>query len=533
MKFHVRLLAVIAGLGLVAAACGGSNSSSSGGSQTGGSVVNQGCDVPPRHGGTLDVLFSAEFKGFDPMLAWSNPSSGDGQRMAAIYDKLVYVDPDTVEVVPRTAESLSTTDGKVWVLKIRPGITFTDGTSYDAGAVKFNWDRLGGEGSKSPFVATLRNMTTRVVDPLTVEITLKEPNNQFGALMADQLSYIASPAALTAAGSPDAYNTAPNPVGAGPFKVRDWVKDSQLVLDRNPTYWNQPEPFLDTIVMKPVADEQQRINAFRAGQADVIWTTDPLTVDELKGISEVVSATTISTFAFRMNMAREPFNDLRVRRAMQLVVDVEQANQVLSAGAAQVPRTYLPEATGFADGSVHLPGPDLAQAQRLIDEYLADTGKTGIEFQLMTGNTPQNQRRLQLLQQQIQRLNGVTVVLNPLPTAEITPKLQGKDFDVALNSYQGVEPEPNFSESLLTGAAKNYGSYTSSAFDDLIAKARTTADPNERKKILKEAQRVLITDLPLFPFVPLPSFFVISEDVCDLNLFDDNGLLAAQVWLKG
>ena len=159
---------------------------------------------------------------------------------------------------------MTTTDGKVWTLKLRAGVKFSDGTSYDAAAVKFNWERHADPANASMYASTAQALTSEVVDPLTLKVTLSAVNGQFPRILSIQLNYIGSPTAIRAAGSQAAYNT--KPVGAGPFMLKEWVRDSQMTFVRNPSYWNAPRPYVDTLVLKSVIPEDQRLNSFKAGE---------------------------------------------------------------------------------------------------------------------------------------------------------------------------------------------------------------------------------------------------------------------------
>src|SRR5262249_12531733 len=153
-----------------------------------------------------------------------------------MFDDLVINNAQTGQVDPGTAESLTSSDGVTWNLKLRSGIKFTDGTNYDAAAVKFNWDRHADPANRSPQLGNVTAMTYYVTDPLTLKLALKQQNNQLPRLLARALGYIGSPKALTDRGT----GFMANPVGAGPFMLKDWTRDSQMTLVRNPSYWNRP-----------------------------------------------------------------------------------------------------------------------------------------------------------------------------------------------------------------------------------------------------------------------------------------------------
>ena len=225
--------------------------------------------TPPsglQRGGTLTYLKPAEIGGLDPVVL-PNSGASDGPLAAMVFDMLVYTDPNDGSVKAQTAESLTTSDALVWTLKLKPGIKFSDGTAYDAAAVKFNWDRLKDPAQHATRATQANEMQTiEVVDPLTLRITLTAKDSVFAQVVA-LIPFIGSPAAIQAKGA----NFTNAPVGAGPFLLKSWVRDSQMVWDRNPGYWNTQLPYLDHVIVKPIVDETQRVNTLAAGQADMMF----------------------------------------------------------------------------------------------------------------------------------------------------------------------------------------------------------------------------------------------------------------------
>ena len=146
----------------------------------------------------------------------------------------------------------------MWTLKLRPNIKFTDGTPFDAAAVKFNWQRLQDPNQRALLAAKANQMQSMdVIDTTTLRITLKEKNAQFPNSVV-LMSFIGSPTAIQQRGN----QFAGNPVGAGSFQFKSWVRNSALTLVRNPNYWNAPLPYLDQIVFKPVSEEQRHGQQF-------------------------------------------------------------------------------------------------------------------------------------------------------------------------------------------------------------------------------------------------------------------------------
>nr|WP_245664527.1 ABC transporter substrate-binding protein [Nocardia grenadensis] len=213
----------------------------------------------PRHGGTVTLAWNTEAQSVDPVTCAIGIGVGPCQ---AIYGALLYYDPETRSVVPGMAESFTSQDGKHWTLKLRPGVTFTDGTPFDAAAVAFNWQRALDPSMLSPSRAAARTMSWRVLDASTLAVTSTEVNHQLPYQLTESLAFVGSPTAIEREGA----DFANAPVGAGPFVFASWARGTELVLERNSGYWDSPRPYLDRFVYKTIPADDQRYNALQADE---------------------------------------------------------------------------------------------------------------------------------------------------------------------------------------------------------------------------------------------------------------------------
>jgi peptide/nickel transport system substrate-binding protein len=485
---------------------------------------------PPQPGGVLTAMVGFEGSGYDPA-RFSNASvSGDMHRLFAVYDALVFADPTTGAVLPELATTVTTNDAIVWTMKIRPNVKFTDGTTFDAQAVKFNWDRHADPANASSAVSLVKTLKYDVVDPLTLKITLPAANGQFPRVIAEFLPYIGSPAAIAAAGSQANYID--KPVGAGPFILKQWVRDSQATFVRNPGYWNAPRPYLDQLIIRTVTDETQRTNTMKAGEADVEYTNFPGSIQQLQaaGITVRVSPS-LNTNVFYMNESIPALADVRVRRALQLAVDIDQLNKLVDSGVGEVPRTYFPANYPYTDPNIKFPPPDLTEAQKLIDAYVNENGGKDLQFEFTTSAAVRNQAYYQAMQNMIQKLNHVKMTLRTLDAARQLTAVNQRDFQLYMYSFQGTDPEPQFMEQALSTGSRQFAGYKNSDVDKNIATARSTTDANVRAEALKNVQKQMIADVPFFPLYRSTAYFAQTGKVRDLATFNDGSLLSDRIWL--
>jgi peptide/nickel transport system substrate-binding protein len=215
--------------------------------------------TPP---GTLYVALDAEPPELDPNLS---SAYVDRQVMASLYDKLVDLDQDG-EIVPMLAKSYDVSDdGTVYTFKLREGITFHDGTEFNADAVKFNLDRYQEEDSvRSTEVEPIESV--EVVDPMTVRVTLSEPFAPFLAVLTDRAGIMASPKAIKESGG----RISKNPVGTGPFEFVERVRGDHITVKKNPDYWREGLPKLDKIIYRGIEDENVQYQNLQSGELDLI-----------------------------------------------------------------------------------------------------------------------------------------------------------------------------------------------------------------------------------------------------------------------
>jgi peptide/nickel transport system substrate-binding protein len=220
-------------------------------------------------GGTLVIARADDAQSLDPT---QSGSFNSGDTMALIYDTLTALDMDG-SVVPNLAQSWQISpDGKSYTFKLRQGITFHDGTTLDAAAVKAHFDRTIDPktgGRSASWIDQLQS--TQVVDPQTVTMTLKNPWAPLLATLTVSAFGIPSPTAVQAQGQ----NFGQNPVGSGPFKFKEWVPGDHITLVKNPNYQcflpyvtNKGAPYLDQVIWRDIPEAQTQVAALEAARSN-------------------------------------------------------------------------------------------------------------------------------------------------------------------------------------------------------------------------------------------------------------------------
>ena len=321
---------------------------------------------------------------FDPAGSPGAASYTRSQYLPPVYGYLLYEDYVTGKVVPQMAESMTTSDATHWLLRLRSGVRFSDGSSYDANAVMVAWNRIAASPRRAT-VAQIGSMT--VSDPLTLNITLRAPNSAFDRFVAQNLTFIPSTAIVA---NPSRFTR--NAIGAGPFTLQSFAADGTAVFARNPTYWDQPRPYLDQLTIKSIPDDGQRYTAFASSTAG-LTTLGAIqkTFAKHSGFSVASIGAPGGGTSILWNTTRAPFNNPIARRAVQYAFDNGAANRALSDGTVVAMPSLFKKTSPFYVASAKFVPHDPKQAQALFNQYATQTGKPMAIFSVVALSFSRNE----------------------------------------------------------------------------------------------------------------------------------------------
>ncbi len=407
-----------------------------------------------------------------------------------------------MKVIPMLAESYEVSeDAKTFTIHLRKGVKFHDGTDFNAAAVKANFDRVTNPDNHLKRYVLFSNIAaTEVVDDQTVRLQLKEPFASMINVLAHPSAGIISPAALQKWGKDVAFH----PVGAGPFKFVSWNPTDELKVAKNEAYFKPGLPKVDSITFKPVPENGARVAMLQTGQAQYIYPMAPEQVKALQGNPDidVIDAPSIIELYVALNTAKKPFDDLRVRQAMNYAVNRKAYAKIVWSGFADVPDSILPPAIPFHKSEGEWPY-DPAKAKQL----LAEAGyPNGFEAEIWCGTLTTSVRSAEFLQQQLGQV-GIKLKITPLETGlrvhmvdestRETTKLQmfysgwsasTGEADWAIRPLLATESQPPHSW--------NLSFYNSPEVDNLIHQGLAVPDTAKRADIYGKIQDIVWKDAP-------------------------------------
>lgn len=494
----------------------------------------------PQRGGEITVLENASFagswpSGLDPA---TNATGGANlSLMMAIYGGLFRLvaddDGGNSKVVPHQAESYELVDGgKTLKIKIRDGITFTDGTPLDAEAVAWNFKRAMEANCtcKPSWPLAEDGISTEGDDTVVVRFTRPDAA-AVHAMPVRNVNWIASPAAVEKMGE-DAFRL--KPVAAGPFKVVTNRLSSELVLERNADYFKKGLPYLDKLTFKSIGGDQAAYQAIQAGQADAYEGMDmsPLVEQALK--DKRVTATpqpSTSPYVVQLNTMKPPFDNQKAREAIYYATDWDAILKGLFKGQGSVSQMFT--APG---GLFHVPTVpgyrtyDLEKAKQLVQEVGGldiKFGVTDIDIAVKT----------QIALQTQWRKAGINVEIGHYQLNRVIQHFVEGDWDVWLSTSGSWDPAAGAGVQFRFHSDYRYTGVKDPQLDKLMDDAASVPDLQERIEIYKQAGK-LISDKAYAPFgIAYPRLSLAAKGVYGPGLTTkipplvvNTGILWDEVW---
>ncbi len=415
----------------------------------------------------------------------------------SLCDKLVDITPE-LEIIPQLATEWSwSDDGLELTMTLREGVTFHDGTPFDAEAVVANIDRSQNL-EESRRKSELSSVTgVEAVDQLTVKFTLAQPDATLVAQLADRSGMMLSPTAAEAAG----VELGLNPVCSGPFKFKERIQQDRIVLERFPEYWNAGEINFDTVTFLPIPDTTVRFANLRSGDLDMIErlaATDLAAAESTPGI-EVAKATSLGYQGITINVdngarAENPLGEnAAARRALSLAIDRDALNQVVFNGAFTPGNQPFPPDSPWYDQDHAVPQRDVEAAKALLQE----AGLESLDIEVQVPNNPVDLQTMQVIQSMVAEA-GINITLQAKEFATQLSDQTAGDYQASQVGWSGrVDPDGNIHQFMTTEGGINDSHFSDPEVDRLLNEARASTDPAVRKESYDAARDILLEESPI------------------------------------
>ncbi|MBF1959420.1 ABC transporter substrate-binding protein [Enterobacter hormaechei] len=438
-----------------------------------------------------------------------------------LFDGLVSVSP-AGEIQPRLAEKWENKDNTVWTFHLRPGITWSDGTPITAEDIVWSWQRLVDPKTASPYASYPGSMRivngtdiaegkkapeslgVKAINDSTLEVTLTQPNAAFLAMLAHPSLVPIDKVLVGRFG--DKWTKPEHFVSSGAYKLSQWVVNERIVAVRNPKYWDNEHTVINKVTYLPISSEAADVNRYKAGEIDIVYTVPINQFAQLKKSlgSELDVSPQLATYYYQFNTTRPPFNDARVRKALNLALDKDIiADKVLGQGQRPAWLISQPDI-----GGVKLQNPDyaswpmdkrIAEAKKLLAEAGFNDSHP-LSFNLLY-NTSESHQRIAIAASSMWKKNlGVEAKLQNQEWKTMLDTMHTHNFDAVRYAWiADYDDAATFLNTFRTGDSQNTTQYSNPDYDRALVNAAKSKTAEERGKFYQQAEDLLGRDVPAIP----------------------------------
>lgn len=462
--------------------------------------------APTAWAQTLEVATDQSPVGLDPHVATSFATA---LVNGVLYEGLTAIDKD-LKVIPELAESWTVSaDGLTYVFALRPGVTFHDGSPMTPADVVATFARVKDPKTGSPYASRVDMVKeVKATGDREVTITLSVPSAPFLA----NLPVIAIVPAKAATGDVDLQR---QPDGTGPFKLKEWVPDTYLLLEKTGGYWQAGLPKLDALKVHIVPEASTRQVGISGGTYQLLPNVDPTTAATLQGTPGVTLLETadLSYTLIGMNVSKPPFDNPKVRQALNTAIDRSQIIEAAYFGKGQPGGPLSPALKDWAlpvsDYVCYTPDAEKAKA------LLAEAG-VALPLKATMNVLGTNQNVVDVAQVVQAQLNaaGFEVALNVQEQGTFIQDWRNSNFELFASINGGsIDPDGYLYRTFRTGGSTNVFKYSDAEVDKLLDAGRTTLDPAKRREIYADLQKRLACDGPISHLVYGQLFTAVRDGV--------------------
>jgi peptide/nickel transport system substrate-binding protein len=393
----------------------------------------------------------------------------------------------TGEVLPDLAESWEANDDfSEWTFFLRQGVTFHDGSAFDAEDVRATIERI-----MDPATASTARVNFQIVDDIvvvddhTIRFSLSQSYAGFPELMGDRHVRIV-PSELSE-------SLAAEPIGTGPYRLREFQPGNRVVLERFEDYYNEDLPNMDTIILQIIPERSTQFAALQTGEVHLLWDITPEMILEHREASGIVidSVPTSTWDGLIMNANQPPFDDQRVRLAVSLAVDKRALTEIALFGTGTPTLTMIPPSHPFYNDDIEIGVPDLERSRQL----LAQAGyPAGFDITLYVPAGRPTRERLGLGAAEMLGQVGIRVEIQRVPWDRFVTEIEGH----APFFTDGFYSRPTIDASIYPWY-HSQGSWNSQLWhygneemDAVLEAARAAGSNEERREHYREFQRLAV-----------------------------------------
>ncbi|MFC5529900.1 peptide ABC transporter substrate-binding protein [Cohnella yongneupensis] len=469
--------------------------------------------------------------------------------LGAISEGLYRLDKD-MQPQPGLAAEMPqiSADGLTYTIKLRDGLKWANGEPLTAKDFVYSYQRTldpatkasyafiltwvkGGQAvqdAKTPeeLKAAKDALGVKALDDKTLEITLDQPRAYFTAQLAFLNYYPQNEKFVTAQGEKSGAD-ADKVLGAGPFVLTKWDHEQQLVLEKNPNYWDAANVKLDKVTLNIVKDQATGLNLYESGKTDYADISGD-DMAKYEGKADLVSKKELVTGYLNFQQVKVPaFKNVKIRQALSMAIDRTLIPKLVLKNPSVASTGFVPNGNSDGNGAEFRAGAgdleaayDVAKAKELLAQGLAEEGLTALpKLEILGDDTEKGKKLLENLVIQWKANLGIEVVAAPQPHATRLDKELKKDYQIVSTLWGADYDDPmTWLDMFLTGGPFNTQDWSNAKYDELVKAAQKETDNAKRADELKQAEKILMDEAAIFPLYFRQSPFLINPKVQGLLL---------------
>jgi oligopeptide transport system substrate-binding protein len=490
-----------------------------------------------EEGNRLGVLHrgnGTEPADLDPQIVTGVP---EHHIIVALFEGLVSPNPKDLTPEPGVAESWTVSpDQKTYTFKIRANAKWSNGDAFTAQDFVYSWNRVLSPGLASEYAYMLypvenaeafnagkikdfAQVGVRALDPQTLQVRLKAPTPYFLQLLAHYSTFPVHKATIEKHGAMDARGTKwtrpENMVSNGPFTLKQWDLNKIIRVEKNPLYWDAQTVALNGIHFYPTDSQQTEERKFRAGELHVTNEV-PLNKIEVyrKENPELIRVTPyLGTYYYRMNVTKKPLDNVKVRQALVMAIDRKQIVERVTKGGQIPAESFTPPGTAGYTAAARIEyNPE--KARQLLAEAGYPGGKGMPPVEILFNTSEAHKVIAEAVQQMLKKELGIDVQLANQDWKVYLSSQKTLNYGISRAGWIGDYVDPNnFLDMWVTGGGNNQTGWSNARYDALIKEASMTGDSAKRFAAFQEAEKILLTELPVIPIYTYTRVYLIRPEV--------------------
>ena len=513
------------------------------------------CGSSTSTGKVLNYRLPEEGKSLDPQLLTDHSGCNIHQLLS---EGLTKMDMKTKQAIPGLAEKYEvSSDGLTWTFHLRPNLKWSNGDNLTANDFKFAWLRALDPNTASEYAFILfpiknaekfndgacskDEVGIKVINDITLEVKLENATPYFDSLTSFVTYMPANEKFIKEKG--ESYALEPeNMISSGPFVLKKWEHNSEMLLEKNPNYYAKDKISLDSVKIKFIMDDVAALNAFKNDEID-FTNLNPEQYEEFKDDKRLSILPQAQMYFLLFNNKVNVFKNKKIRKAIDLAINKEDINKSVFNGLNTVIYNFTPHKVGLPGLKTNDFGAEVGdliekynpnEAKQLFSEGMKELGLTDFpKLSIIVNDMDNNKKVAETIQENLRENLGINFDIQIMTYKERLSRQTNGDFDIALTRWGAdYQDAMTFLDLFMTKNGNNYGKYSNPTYDKYIQLAKMEPDKAKRFEYLKKVEEIIASDTPISVLYQVNKYYVVNDRLSNYAFSSINCDLFSETVIK-